>query len=196
MHVRLVTNTPAPELLIAEAYGMCTGKAEIPTENIAKWIAAGHESPLEHASATYRIEGISRACLAQLTRHRLASYSVQSQRYTEGPYPCVVPQTIRDDPRAVDIVDEVWLTATAAYEALRELGIPREDARFVLPEATTTSLLMTANFRELRHVFALRCAPAAQWEIRAVATEMLRLVHEEAPAVFGDLAAKYLDGAA
>ncbi len=151
-------------------------------------IREGHESIVEHAGATFEISGISRAASHQLVRHRLASYSQESQRYVEMSKPeWVVPSAIADDPQARAIWEEFAGQVQAAYRALRERGVRKEDARFVLPNAAATRIVVTMNFRQLLHVFRLRISPAAQWEIRQVAVRMLEAVYPYAPAVFGDL---------
>lgn len=137
---------------------------------IGRLIRDGHESVLEHASATFLIEGISRCCLAQLTRHRLASFTVETQRRDRvGGYQ--IPDFVH--PRSVEKcgamikADEVAYACIAAYDALIKEGVPAEDARYYLPQGVTTRLVMTANFREWRHIIKLRTAPDAQWEIRS-----------------------------
>jgi len=194
MKVTPMSITENSEHLISRAYGICTGKQAISVENIQKWIKLGHESPLEHASATFLIEDISRSCLAQLTRHRIASYSVQSMRYCDvGENPSVVPLSLLEE--SITHVEPNLLTdylgvmdyARDVYNHLVEMGIPKEDARFVLPLATTTDLIMTMNFRELRHFFVLRTHKAAQWEIRKLANMILDVMIGEAPNVFSDL---------
>ena len=154
-------------------------------------IREGHESIIEHASATFEISGISRACSHQLVRHRLASFSQESQRYVDMSDPqWALPSSVAEDVEACAVWNKFADQAIVAYRALRELGVRKEDARFILPNATTTRIVVTMNFRELRHFFEVRCDPAAQWEIRAVARRMLALVDHQAPAVFGDLARK------
>jgi len=171
MKVSLLS-TNAGTALCAAAAALCTGSNN-PLRSLDRAIQSGHESVLEHATFTFKIEGISRVTLAQLTRHRLASYTVESQRYinqSEAVY--VVPPTIEDAGlRKVftDAVDAV----KAEYDELIRLGIPKEDARYILPQAVTTSLIMTMNGRELRHFFELRCCNKAQWEIREMADKML-----------------------
>ena len=156
-------------------------------------IREGHESIIEHSSVTFEISGISRACSHQLVRHRIASYSQESQRYIDMSAPeFVVPPSIAQDPEAQAIWDEFMETVADTYHRLRELGARKEDARFVLPNATTTRIIVTMNFRSLRHLFSVRCDKAAQWEIRELALEMLRQVHELAPSVFGDLYERYV----
>jgi len=156
-------------------------------------IREGHESLIEHASVTFDISGISRACSHQLVRHRIASYSQESQRYVDMSNPeFVVPPSVDRDPEAQAIWDEFIAQVADTYHRLRELGVRKEDARFVLPNATATRIIVTMNFRSLRHLFSVRCDKAAQWEIRELALEMLRQVHEIAPSVFGDLYERYL----
>ena len=180
-------NANPTESLIEHAGRVCYRSTGESARFIEKRIAAGHESIIEHAVATFEISGISRACSHQLVRHRIASFSQESQRYVEPYFEVIVPPSIANTEGAA----EIWAAALAmtnhAYDKLREMGIPKEDARFLLPNATATRLVVTMNFRELRHFFKVRLAPAAQWEIRNVAAEMLRIMLEEAPAVFGDL---------
>lgn len=186
MKIELWRMTPEPENLIAEAYGICTNK-NVPVENIPKWIKMGHESPLEHCVATFLIEGISRSCLAQLTRHRLASFSVQSMRYVDM---FETGQTVPESIRTTGMLDNYALHMADSqdlYELLLNNGVPKEDARMVLPLATHTTLLMTANFRELRHIIRIRTHSSAQWEIRELANKILDILVEAAPNVFSDL---------
>lgn len=158
-------------------------------------IREGHESIIEHASITFEISGISRACSHQLVRHRIASYSQESQRYVDMSAPeFVVPPSVADNAEAKALWDEFLGQVTDTYRRLRTLGVHKEDARFVLPNATATRIVVTMNFRTLRHFFSVRCDPAAQWEIRALALEMLRQTYALAPAVFGDLYDQFLAG--
>jgi thymidylate synthase (FAD) len=151
-------------------------------------IREGHVSIIEHASATFEISGISRACSHQLVRHRIASYSQESQRYVDMSDPeWVLPPAIVGDPQAQTIWDRFAQEVESAYRALRELGVRKEDSRFVLPNAAATRIIVTMNFRILLHLFELRINPAAQWEIRDVCVRMLELVYPRAPSVFGDL---------
>lgn len=159
-------------------------------------IREGHESLIEHASATFEIGGISRACSHQLVRHRLASYSQESQRYVNMSDPeWVVPAEIAANPEARAVFASFASEAQKAYRRLINLGVRKEDARFALPNATATRIIVTMNFRELLHVFRLRISRHAQWEIRDVSIRMLALVYPHAPHVFGDvredLRAKY-----
>lgn len=149
---------------------------------------SGHHSVLEHAYATFRISGISRACSHQLVRHRLCSFTQKSQRYVnEKEFSYVIPPSIMTNPEAKRIFEEFMERAKAAYSNLKDLGIKNEDARYVLPNAVETEIVLTANFRELRHIIGLRKNISAQWEIRMVAEEMLKLLMEHAPSVFEDL---------
>jgi thymidylate synthase (FAD) len=151
-------------------------------------IRDGHGSIVEHASVTFDIRGISRACSHQLVRHRIASYSQESQRYVDMSAPeFVLPPSVAEDPEAMAVWEEFVSGVSEAYHRLRVLGVRKEDARFVLPNATATRIIVTMNFRTLRHFFSVRCDKAAQWEIRVLALEMLRQVYSVAPAVFGDL---------
>jgi thymidylate synthase (FAD) len=157
-------------------------------------IREGHGSIIEHASATFEIGGISRACSHQLVRHRIASYSQESQRYVDMSNPeFVVPPGVAQNPAAQATWDRFMAHAAETYRQLRAQGIRKEDARFLLPNATATRIVVSMNYRELRHFFAVRCDPAAQWEIRALAKEMLRLIHPHAPSVFQDLHRRFID---
>jgi len=156
-------------------------------------IREGHESIIEHASLTYEISGISRACSHQLVRHRIASYSQESQRYVDLSEPeLVVPPSVAQSPEAMKIWDELTGRMKDAYQDLRRLGIRKEDSRFLLPQATATRIVVTMNFRELLHFFGVRCDRAAQWEIRVLAKEMLKLAYQVAPSVFQDLYIEFI----
>ncbi|RLC92431.1 MAG: FAD-dependent thymidylate synthase [Chloroflexi bacterium] len=179
-----------PEELLEHAGRVCyrSESRGDPGKFLRARIREGHESIIEHASATFEISGISRAASHQLVRHRLASYSQESQRFVEMSDPeWVVPPAVTADPEAAVVWKEFTGHVVSAYRALRELGVRKEDARFVLPNATATRIVVTMNFRELLHVFRLRISPAAQWEIRDVCVRMLELVYPLAPNVFGDL---------
>ncbi len=187
-----------PEALLEHAGRMCyrsESRGE-PGRFLRARIREGHESIIEHASVTFEISGISRACSHQLVRHRMASYSQESQRYVDMSAPeFVMPPLIARNVEAVAVWDEFMDQVADTYRRLRELGVRKEDARFVLPNAAATCIVVTMNFRALRHFFSVRCDKAAQWEIRELALEMLRQVHALAPAVFGDLYAQYLGDA-
>jgi thymidylate synthase (FAD) len=196
MNVRIIAVTRflegdgQPESLLERAGRICYhSQAEGQAARFLRSrIREGHESIIEHASLTFEIDGISRACSHQLVRHRLASYSQESQRYVDMSDPeFVVPPAVANNADALAIWEEFTRQLTEAYRKLRALGVRKEDARFVLPNATATRIVVTMNFRELRHFFLVRCEPAAQWEIRSLALEMLRQAYELAPAVFADL---------
>jgi len=198
MRVQLLTHTPDPEQIVAAAARLCYSEASIaqlleraPEQAprlLRKVLDMGHLSVLEHASFTFGLEGISRACSHQLVRHRLASYSQQSQRYVshQTPFEAVVPASIATHPELAARFAGHLAATHALYGELLAAGIPAEDARFVLPNAAATKLVLTMNARELHHFFALRCCRRAQWEIRAMAREMLRLARKAAPLLFAD----------
>lgn len=151
-------------------------------------ILRGHESVLEHASATFRVLGGSRAYTHEQVRHRLLSFSQQSQRYvSEKDFRAVLPPAIADNPEARKVFVELLEETRKAYRRLKELGLGNEDARFVLPNAVESGIVISGNFREWRHVFRTRCSAAAQWEIRRICGLMLKLAREIAPVVFSDL---------
>lgn len=165
----------------------------------------GHLSTVEHSSFTFGIEGVSRALLAQITRHRLASFSVQSQRYvckknTEGTFSYIIPPSIEAlGAEAVKKYEDQMRTMQGWYnDWVDELGNrgqdSNQDARFVLPNACETKMIMTMNARELLHFFELRCCNRAQWEIRELAWRMMELVYPIAPAVFGCAGPSCLNG--
>jgi thymidylate synthase (FAD) len=158
------------------------------SKSLRATISSGHESVLEHWSATFAISGVSRACLAQLSRHRLMSLSVLSQRYVNmDGFEYVMPESIKDNEGARDVFINCMTCINDIYCSLIEdYRIPAEDARAVLPNACTTNIVLTANARELRHIFALRCCTRAQEEIRELANKMLELVKEVAPTIFAN----------
>jgi len=188
LKVELLAITPNAERLIARAYGIGTGKDEIPLENIQKHIR--HGSVLEHAQFTVLIEGISRSSLAQLTRHRIGcSYSVRSMRYCrEDNAAIVVPADVAEDNSLRGRYLATAEMCRRAYKQLVEQGVRPQDARFILPIATETKLIMSMNFRSARHFIELRGDKAAQWEIRELAGRIRDILVREAPHVFGDLA--------
>jgi len=149
-------------------------------------MSLGHHSVLEHVSFTFAIEGISRVTTHQLVRHRIASFSQQSQRYVSHKehFTSIVPDSITVNDEARRIFDAMSDAVHKAYGQLIELGIPAEDARYILPNSTETKIIMTMNARELLHYFGLRCCQRAQWEIREMSIEMLRLVKRVAPVIF------------
>lgn len=155
-------------------------------------IRSGHESVIEHVSFTFLVEGISRACLCQWTRHRLMSYSVKSQRYCkEDNFDYVEPPSIWEGTdRARDIFESEMEAARTTYEILLKEGVKPEDARMVLPNACCTNMVVTMNARSLRNFFKLRMSNKAQWEIREAAGRMFELVMEVAPELFEDMKEK------
>lgn len=207
MHVELLYHTPDPERAIATAARLCyapVGAAELmetmPEQRVKSVLStimrSGHFSTLEHASYTFAIDGVSRALTHQLVRHRLASFNQQSQRYvkfTDG-LETVKPSSVAENAEAQAIFDEAIATAKAAYVKLMDLGIPAEDARYLLPNAAETKIVVTMNVRELLHFFDLRCCNRAQWEIRELAHAMLELARPTAPFVFADAGAPCVHG--
>lgn len=207
MHVELLYHTPDPERAIATAARLCyapVGAAELmetmPPERVRSVLStimqSGHFSTLEHASYTFAVDGVSRALTHQLVRHRIASFNQQSQRYvkfTKG-VATVKPHTVEESAEASAVFDEAIEAAVAAYEKLLAAGIPAEDARYLLPNAAETKIVITMNVRELLHFFSLRCCNRAQWEIRAMAHEMLRLAAPTAPYIFMDAGAPCIRG--
>ena len=187
---RYLRGDGTPEELLEHAGRICyrsESRGE-PGKFIRARVQEGHESIIEHASATFEISGISRACSHQLVRHRLASYSQESQRYVEMSDPeWTLPPDLQENEDAMAIWEGFAGDVVNAYGALRELGIRKEDARFVLPNAAATRLLVTMNFRELLHFFRIRISRAAQWEIRDVGLQMLELIYPHAPSVFADV---------
>lgn len=185
MKVTLKRWTAEPDLICGEAAALCyNGKNPLKSLQVA--MNGGHESVLEHVSFTFLIEDVSRVLLAQMTRHRLASYSVQSQRYCGAdPMDVVIPQTIIDK-RFAGSIKALLRHADDVYKAMVMEGVPEEDARYFTFQAGKTRKMVTMNARELRHFFSLRCCERAQWEIRQLAEEMLRQCKEVAPALFAD----------
>jgi len=191
----LVAHTPNPEEVCARAAWTSTQRgnpfeAPMPRERLLKIlktvIEGGHHSVLEHASFTFVISGISRACSHQLVRHRIASYTQQSQRYVSfspEDLEFVIPPSVAQSPLAGEYRD-FMLKVAEFYRRLLEGGVPAEDARYVLPNAATTRITVTMNARELWHFFGLRLCERAQWEIREVARRMLEEVKKVAPLLF------------
>lgn len=217
IQVTLIAHTPNPEQLVAAAAKLCYSPAtidnllegltpEATAGFLERLIDLGHYSPLEHASFTFGIEGVSRTLLAQLTRHRIASFSVQSQRYVnESGFGYVTPPAIGEDEKALAAFQESMAQAGQAYDKIAGIleekylsqlqedtpsarrsakSKANEDARFVLPGACDTKMIVTMNARSLRNFFALRCCNRAQWEIRQLAEEMLLLCRQAAPLLF------------
>ncbi len=161
--------------------------AQADADLVRRLIGWGHLSVLEFAHATFLVEGLSRACANQLTRHRLASFVQESQRYVDvRDRELVIPESVAASPLSL-AAKELYEQARALYERLVAAGVPKEDARYVLPIGAETRLAMSVNFREARHIIGLRGSPHAQWEIRELAAKMLALLREQAPAAFEDL---------
>ncbi len=204
LNVVLLRHTPEPEEVVAMAAKLCyspAGVDELKQKIEAKDQAAfveklasiGHLSPIEHVSFSFGIEGISRACSHQLVRHRVASYSQQSQRYVkEEQFDYVIPPSVKQDPALVKeferCMDEAQANYTKVLKRLEELGLKGEagqqDARYLLPNAAETKIVVTMNARELLHFFRVRTCNRAQWEIRIMAEKMLDLVKKVAPTIF------------
>ncbi len=230
MTVSLLAYTPNADKLVAAAAKLCYAKSDIPTlldnltpdkvESFLNLLSdLGHSSPIEHASFTFGIEGVSRALLAQITRHRIASFSVQSQRYVDkSSFQYITPPEIEAIPEAREEYIRAMEEDAAHYESLRSILIKKhtktfmdegktekealklaekkanEDARFVLPNSCDTKIIMTMNVRSLHNFFTLRCCRRAQWEIRELAVEMLKLVREVAPLLFANAGPSCLRG--
>lgn len=196
MQVKLMQYTPEPERTVAMAAHLCysaVGAEELAEKMsqsqvaglVSKIVELGHLSTLEHVNFTFAVEGISRVLSHQLVRHRIASYSQQSQRYVgEHDFEAIVPPTIAARPEAAEKFTALMAQIRTAYEELTELGVPKEDARYVLANATETKVVITMNARTLLHFFSLRCCMRAQWEIRAMAEAMLKEARQAAPLLF------------
>lgn len=218
--VTLISHTPDPERVVASAAKLCYSHSDVTeisqnltdekTASFVKMLSdLGHESPTEHVSFTFGIQGVSRALLAQITRHRIASYSVQSQRYvTLEDFVYITPPEIANIPEAEKIFLEAMEADRKYYDKLTEIlsnahtetlvkeGMDEktakkfaqkkaiEDARFVLPNACETKMVVTMNVRSLNNFFRHRCCNRAQWEIREIAEEMFKLVYKVAPNLF------------
>lgn len=200
MKVELISHSVAPEETATAAIRQCyssdsavdiAGTVEpAVVERLVKQVrSSGHTSTLEHAVFTFSVEGISRACSHQLVRHRMASYSQQSQRYVaeKGEPEYVIPPEILSSPPALELFNCAMSSAYTAYNDLIAAGIKPEDARYVLPNATATKIVITMNSRSLLNFFRERLCERAQWEIRELAERMLALVEEVAPVIFSDV---------
>ena len=207
MHVELLYHTPDPERAIATAARLCyapVGAAELmetmPEERVRSVLStimgSGHFSTLEHASYTFAVDGVSRALTHQLVRHRIASFNQQSQRYVRfaDGVATVKPESVAASEEASAVFDQAIAAAVEAYGKLLDAGVPAEDARYLLPNAAETKIVITMNVRELLHFFSLRCCNRAQWEIRDMAHRMLKLARPTAPFVFMDAGAPCIRG--
>jgi len=191
MEVELIAYTPEPDIIAAAAALLTHSKSDfgdlknIDREKLRKILRAvidmGHTSVVEHAYFTFAISGVSRALTHQLVRHRIASYSQQSQRYVEQEKEYIVPQSIEKNFKKEyeEMMKKIW----EFYDMLKE-KVPVEDARYVLPNASATRIVVSMNARSLLNFFELRCCLHAQWEIRKLAWKMLKLVREVAPTIF------------
>lgn len=195
MNVKLVGYTSSPESLPAMAALLTHSKikpedlGETPEKEqsvvLEQVLKLGHTSVIEHASFTFAISDVSRSLTHQLVRHRIASYSQQSQRYVNLNEPnYVIPPTIAKDKKMKKAYEETMAAIWAHYNKLLDLKIPAEDARYVLPNATCTNIMVTMNARSLLNFFELRCCLHAQWEIRLLAHKMLKEVQKVAPLIF------------
>lgn len=213
MRVELLSCTPNALSLIYAAFRQCYHAGfvadmwpkllagEIEREKQASFVRtvleSGHDSPVEHVSFSFAIEGISRACSHQLVRHRIASYSQQSQRYVTDSMEYILPPAIAKIPEAKERFERFMDEVGEAYADLRDILVAHgreskanEDARFVLPQAAETKIVVTMNCRALLHFFNLRCCTRAQWEVRKMATRMLSLCQNELPAIFATAGAR------
>jgi len=192
LEVELIAMAPEPEKVIEQAGRTCYLSFDRMEEDsgsdfIRRLIQVGHESPLEHAYATFRIKNCSRAMTHQLVRHRLMAISQQSQRYVnEEQFSYVVPESM--PPEFVEDFHHDMEILQQMYRKWRERGLKKEDARFVLPNACVSEMVVSADFREWRHIFRLRTSLKAQWEIRKACGMMLDILRERAPACFDDIA--------
>lgn len=230
MNVELLQHTPEPEKIIAAAAKLCYSSSGIDgilegldEEKTSKFLnrlmSMGHESPIEHITFTFGIEGVSRSLLAQFTRHRLASYSVKSQRYVkEGRFEFITPPEIEKIPEAKEAFLKAMNDDVETYNKLADILFEKhyanmlesgmdeksaknsaekkaiEDARYVLPNACETKMIATLNARSLMNFFHHRCCERAQWEIRDMACQMLALVKEVAPTLFSKAGPRCVNG--
>lgn len=193
MIVKLLACTPDADRVCAAAARSCYSDrpaSELeetvdPAKTLKHVVSMGHDSVIEHAVFTFSVEGVSRSLTHQLVRHRIATYSQQSQRYVSLREPTyVVPETVKENPEALKVFNDTMDCIWESYRKLEDLGIEAEDARYVLPNACTTNITVTMNARELRHFFSLRCCNRAQWEIRELADQMLKICKEVSPIIF------------
>ena len=205
LRVTLLQHTPDPDRAVAIAGRLCYApvsaadlKQAMGADDVARLVGilvrSGHHSALEHASFSFAVDGVSRALTHQLVRHRVASYNQQSQRYVSfgAGDSFIVPPSVSANAAAEAVFLEAMEHARVAYDRLVELGLAegrtresvQEDARFVLPNAAETRIVVTMNARELRHFFRVRCCNRAQWEIRALAWQMRGMARELAPSLF------------
>ena len=196
MKIKLISYTPDPQRMVAMSAKLCYSPvgaedlvetmSEVQVESLLnKIVEMGHLSTLEHVSFTFAIEGVSRVLTHQLVRHRIASYSQQSQRYvSEHEFEYIMPPTIGASAPAKEKFEQLMSTIRSTYDELIALGVNKEDARYCLANATETKIVVTMNARTLLHFFQLRCCVRAQWEIRSLAELMLAEVRKVAPLLF------------
>lgn len=205
MDVRLISHTPEPEKTVAAAARLCYSPDQVDElledmtikrarSLISKLAEMRHFSPFEHASFTFGISGVSRSLSHQLVRHRIASYSQQSQRYVAlDSVPFVTPPSIEQNEQALAYFNQAKASIEDAYQQLLQL-VPAEDARYILPNACQTNLVVTMNARSLQNFFVLRCCRRAQWEIYELSWRMLELVRGVAPSLFREAGPNCLTG--
>jgi len=200
MEVKLIAHTPDPDLVCAAAArtsrsslppaelfekANSAGEREKALKLLRQIIKSGHISVTEHCSFTFSVSGVSRALTHELVRHRIASYTQQSQRYVKvsGADSFVIPFTVRGT-KSAELFSKALAGIKETYEKLIEAGVPVEDARYILPNATKTTITITMNGRELLHFFSLRCCERAQWEIQELAERMVKECRKVAPVIF------------
>jgi thymidylate synthase (FAD) len=197
LKVKLIKYTPEPEKTVAVAARLCyspvggedlfANLTDQEAEKLVRFVVkSGHLSTTEHISFTFTIEGVSRALTHQLVRHRLASYNQQSQRYVKffGNYNYIIPPTVKNNTAIAKKFDKMTTEIHNFYEEMLAAGVEAEDARYILPNASETKIIVTMNGRELLHFFTVRCCNRAQWEIKELAISMLKAVKKVAPVVF------------
>ena len=186
--VELISITQESERIIEEVGRVCYNSTPGNPAIIKNWIKSGHHSMVEFGHATFKLTNVSRALLAQITRHRLASFQVRSQRYVdETSFNFIIPESIAGNEEATDIYLSLMDDIRATYSKLLALGIKKEDSRMVLPNSCTTEIVIGANFREWRHILELRLDKHAQKEIRDVSKLIYKELIANAPNVFGDI---------
>jgi thymidylate synthase (FAD) len=197
MKIKLIKYTPEPEKMVAVAARLCYSPVggeqlleDLSAEEVNKLVRfvvkSGHLSTTEHIYFTFAVEGVSRALTHQLVRHRLASYNQQSQRYVKfhGNYEYVVPPAVKNNPQIIPKFTALIGQIHNFYEEMLESGVEAEDARYILPNASETKIIVSMNGRELLHFFTVRCCNRAQWEIKELATGMLKNIKQVCPVVF------------
>ena len=208
MQVFLLSHTPNPDELVAAAAKICyrdisasellvREEENLSRKLISELFTSGHTSTFEHVSFTFAIDGLSRVASHQLVRHRLASFSQQSQRYVKMNYDSdsvIIPPSVKNNPEAEKLFVDSVKHSQEAYKNLIDMGISKEDARFILPHGYSTRMVITMNARELHHFFSLRLCRRAQWEIHELARKMLELCRQKAPVLFEKAGPKCIFG--